>query len=95
MGCQRAYGDHDNEWMSLDEVLPQNTIVIVCEPRGLIIVYSAAMTHGNDQHYLAVLLNLTDDSVIPDSVTPEALLGMTQRVAKLMGSSDAAIRVSM
>ena len=43
------------------------------------------MAHGDDQHHDAFLLNFADDSVIPDSVTPEALLGVAQRFAKALG----------
>src|ERR1019366_3831530 len=43
------------------------------------------MAHGDDQHHDAFLLNFADDSVIPDSVTPEAFLGVAQRFAKALG----------
>ena len=43
------------------------------------------MAHGDDQHHDPFLLNFADDSVISDSVTPEALLGVAQRLAKALG----------
>ena len=43
------------------------------------------MTHGHDQHHDPFSLNFADDPVIPDSVTPEALLGVAQRFAKGLG----------
>jgi hypothetical protein len=43
------------------------------------------MAHRDDQHHDPVLLNFTDDSVVPDSVSPEALLGVAQRFAKSLG----------
>ena len=38
-----------------------------------------------DQHHDPFLLNFTDDSVIPDSVSPEPLPGVAQRFTKALG----------
>ena len=43
------------------------------------------MADSDDQHHDSFLLNFTDDSVIPDSVTPETLVGVAQRFAKALG----------
>jgi hypothetical protein len=52
------------------------------------------MAHGDDQHHDPFLLNFADDSVISDSVTPEALLEWRNGLPKLLGSSADAIRGS-
>jgi hypothetical protein len=50
-----------------------------------LLIHFATMADRDDQHNDPVLLNLTDDSVIPDSVSPEALVGVAQRFAKVLG----------
>lgn len=42
------------------------------------------MAYRYDKHNDPFWLNFTDDSVIPDSVTPEALPGVAQRLAEAL-----------
>jgi hypothetical protein len=49
------------------------------------------MAHREDEYHDPISLNFTDDSVFPDSVSPEALQGMAQRLAKaprIVGGCD-------
>ena len=66
--------------------LPKDCVVNFSSEAGLALaIYFAAMAHRDDQHHDPFLLNFTDDSVIPDSVSPESLPGVAQRLAKALG----------
>ena len=59
-----------------------------------IVIDSAVMSYGHDQHYQTLLLKLTNDAVIPHPIPPQSKLAGAKRfaeVARVLGIRDGLI----